>query len=384
MKLFKTLGIIFLALFAFAFASCSTNFCSQQDIENICNQIIYNYDNDDGSVEDVFHTKPTTEQILASKVTTDESATWEKLATAASTEEDRAEQGKTLQYDYAYYIYKNNHSKACLVTEDHIDAATGAVIESKSFGYAFKCGLLEILAYPVSWGFTTIGGWFGGSGYALMAAVFIVTFIIRAAMLAATWRSTKQSQKLQALQPQLNAINAKYANRNDEGAKAAKAQETMALYKKNKVNPISSLIAPFITLPVFIAIYGAVRDTALIAEGYVFNVSLGQTLGSVITSWHVFGFVVFVVMVGSQFVSMKIGQWLGKTKYKNRQQPGQQGGLNQQNFMTYFFLIMIVIIGWMLPLAMSLYWIFSAWFSILQAVLMNKLNERSARSEFAR
>lgn len=383
MKLFKTLGIVFLALIAIAFTSCTTNFCSEQDIENICNQLIYNYDNDDGSIVDIYHTTPTVEQIASSKVTSEEGATWADLATAASTDEDRAAAGKTLQYDYAYYIYKNNHSKACLVTSEHVDAQTGAVIESKTFGYAFKCGLLEILAYPVSWAFTTIGGWLGGTGYALMFAVLIVTFIIRALMLAATWRSTKQSQKLQMLQPQLNAINAKYANRNDEGAKAARAQETMALYKKNKVNPVSSLIAPFITLPIFIATYGAVRDTALIAEGYVFNVSLGQTLGSVIMGWNIFGFVVFVLMVASQFVSMKITQWLNKKNMKGRQ-AGQQGGLNQQNFMTYFFIIMIVIIGWMLPLAMSLYWIFSSWFSILQAVLMNYFTKRNNKLETAR
>lgn len=381
MKLFKTLGILFLALFALAFTSCTTNFCSQQDINNIVDQLVYNYNNDDGSIVDVYHTTPTVEQIKASKVTEDDIEGWDDLAGTASTNEMWEGQGKTLQHDYAYYVYKNNHSKACLVMEEHVDAETGAIIEAKGFGYAFSCGLLEILAYPVSWGFTVISRAFGGSGYAIVAAVFIVTFIIRAAMLAATWKSTKQSQRLQMLQPQLNAINAKYANRTDEAAKAARAQETMALYKKYKVNPISSLIGPFITLPVFIAIYGAVRDTALVREGYIFGVGLGTTLGNIITGWQVIGFVIFVVMVVSQFVSMKIAQWLGKSKMKNYQQAGKQGGLNQQNFMTYFFLIMIVIIGWMLPVAMSIYWIFSSWFSILQAVLMNRISSKPMKLE---
>ncbi|NLB11588.1 YidC/Oxa1 family membrane protein insertase [bacterium] len=384
-KLFKTISILFFALILLTFTACGTNFCSHQDIDHIVTQVIYNYDHDDGSVVDVYHKKPTTEEILKSKVTSDEGATWEALAGTPSANKDWAAEGKTLQYDYAYKIYKDNHPKTCLVTKDHYDKITkptdggeGAYIEPKSFGYAFSCGLLEILAYPVSWGFTTVGSWFGGSGIALIGAVFLVTFIIRTGLLGITWRSTKQTQRLQMIQPQLNAIAAKYANRNDESAKAARARETMDLYKKHKINPISSLIAPFLTFPVFIAVYGAVKDTAMIHEATIFNISLGAHLGDIILKINFFGIAVFLLMIVSQFVSMKISQWLNKARRDKR--PGMQGGLNQQNFMTYFFLIMIVIIGWMLPIAMSLYWIASSWFSILQAIFMQKFARPSKLS----
>ena len=44
--------------------------------------------------------------------------------------------------------------------------------------------------------------------------------------------------------------------------------------------------------------------------------------------------------------------------------------------MTYMMLIMIVFAGWVLPLALSIYWISSSLFSIFQTILFRKLPQK--------
>lgn len=364
MKLLKTLAIMLFAFILVAFTGCTTNFCSDQDKENIVNQIVI--DIETNTKEDIYHTIPTAEQIAAANITVD-----------GITNPEWSDLSNEKKLAYAEDVYKDNHPKACLVMEDHIDTKTGAVIEKKSFGYAFKQGLLEILAFPVAWGFISIGNLLGGSGAALMFAVILVTFIIRAALLGATWKSTKQSQKLQQIQPELNAITAKYANRNDEQSKAARSQEMMKLYKKYKINPISSLISPFLTLPVFIAIYGAVKDAAIIQESYIFGVQLGMNTGDMILKFNWFAILIFIIMAVCQFLSMKLPQWLSRRKMNATQKQQAINAASQQNAMSYIFLIMIVVIGWMLPIAMAIYWIASSLFSIVQAIVTQKSTEKA-------
>lgn len=386
MKLFKTLGVLFFAVMLFALSSCTTSFCSDADIASIKQGLRTQLDNNTGTGA---YAQPDSAALSTAGITLDslseagvvvtgiEELDWDALATLKNA--SGTDVSETYKDAYVDYLYDDVHPKACLVTNDHIDENSGGTIEGKSFSYAFRQGLLEILAFPFSWGIVGIGTLFGGGTYngaTLIIGIFLVTFIIRFVMIAATWKSTKQSQALQMLQPQINAINAKYANKNDAQSKQQKAMETMNLYKKYKINPISSIIGPFITLPVFIAIYCAVKDTTVIHEATIFNISLGAKVGENIMAFNWVAIVIFLLMIISQFLTMKLPQWVAKRNAPYAAKTPQAGqGFNQQSIMTYFFLIMIVVIGWMLPLAMSIYWIASSVFSIFQTFLMRKLTQ---------
>ncbi len=387
MKLFKTLGIIFFAVIMFAISGCTTSFCSDTDVANIKTGLLQKLEN--GTGEGSYAT-PDSKALDTAGITIDslkkdsvvvtgiEELDWETLGTLKYENGDSA--SSTYKTKYVDYLYNKVHPKACLVTSAHTDEASGAELEPKTFGFAFKQGLLEILAYPVSWGLvgiaTITGGANGPTGWSLILGMFLVTFIIRAAMIAATWKSTKQSQALQLLQPQINAISAKYANKNDPQSKNQRSMEIMNLYKKNKVNPITSLISPFLTLPIFIAIYCAVKDTTVIYEGNILGISLGAKLGENVLALNWVAILTFIIMVGFQFVTMKLPQWIAKKKAPYKASQTKQP-MNQQNMMTYFFLIMIVVVAWMLPIAMSIYWIASSAFSVFQTFLIQKLTAMS-------
>ena len=145
------------------------------------------------------------------------------------------------------------------------------------------------------------------------------------------------------------------------------------MYKKYNINPLSSLLGPFITLPIFIAVYSAVKDTTVIFEGDIAGLLLGNQLGNSITSGSWLAILLFIGMAISQFVTMKLPQWLNKKKQSKLKQ--KQKAPSTTNIIMYFFLIMIVVVAWSLPVAMSVYWIASSLFSVFQTFLMKWIDK---------
>ena len=66
----------------------------------------------------------------------------------------------------------------------------------------------------------------------------------------------KSMRKMQALKPQIDAINDKYKNVSlRDPKKADQNQEVMDLYKKNGVNPMGGCLPMLIQIPFFFAFY---------------------------------------------------------------------------------------------------------------------------------
>ena len=87
-------------------------------------------------------------------------------------------------------------------------------------------------------------------------AIILVTFIINLALFPLRLSSLKSARKMQRLQPQIQAINAKYKNiKINDPRKAEQNQEVMALYKSEGVNPVGGCLPMVIQLPFFYAFY---------------------------------------------------------------------------------------------------------------------------------
>ena len=125
-------------------------------------------------------------------------------------------------------------------------------------------------------GMTSIGI---GSNFAWGLAIIALTLLVRLLMHPLTAKQMKSMQKMQKLQPQLKVLQEKYADDKDK-----LNQETMALYKDNKVNPASGCLPLIIQLPIFILLYGVLYDltkTEAFTNVTFFGVNLG---GSVLTT----------------------------------------------------------------------------------------------------
>jgi YidC/Oxa1 family membrane protein insertase len=86
-------------------------------------------------------------------------------------------------------------------------------------------------------------------------SIIALTIVTRAALIPLTYKSLKGMRALQALQPQIKEIQAKYKN-----DKQRMQQEMMRFYQENKVNPFASCIPLLAQLPIFITLFYVLRD----------------------------------------------------------------------------------------------------------------------------
>ncbi len=81
-------------------------------------------------------------------------------------------------------------------------------------------------------------------------AIIALTIVTRAVLIPLTYKQLKGMRALQALQPQIKEIQAKYKN-----DRQRMQQEMMRFYQENKVNPFASCIPLLAQLPIFITLF---------------------------------------------------------------------------------------------------------------------------------
>ena len=82
-----------------------------------------------------------------------------------------------------------------------------------------------------------------------------------------TRKSAMQSENLKLAQPELDKLEKKYKNRQDQESMMQKSQEMLLIYKKYQINPMAGCLYAFIQLPLFLAFYEALNRLPLIFEG---------------------------------------------------------------------------------------------------------------------
>jgi YidC/Oxa1 family membrane protein insertase len=132
-------------------------------------------------------------------------------------------------------------------------------------------------------------------------AIILVTVAINTLLFPLKMTSMKSSKKMQTIQPQIAAINARYKGLSlNDPKKADQNAEIMALYKVNGVNPAGGCLPMLLQLPFFFAFY-KVLNVAIQLRGahwlWVSDLSQMETLAI-----HVLP----VILVVTQFLSQKM------------------------------------------------------------------------------
>jgi YidC/Oxa1 family membrane protein insertase len=91
----------------------------------------------------------------------------------------------------------------------------------------------------ISWGFSIV----------------LLTILMRAILLPLTVKQFHSMQKLQRMQPQMKALQAKYKD-----DKQRQQQEIMKFYKENEINPLGSCLPMVAQIPVFISLFYMLRE----------------------------------------------------------------------------------------------------------------------------
>lgn len=96
-------------------------------------------------------------------------------------------------------------------------------------------------------------------GNDLGLAILIFTIIVRMAMWPLIKKQIHQTRVMQKITPEINAIRKKAKGSKDRATMERVNKETMEVYKKHGISPFSSIGTLIIQLPLFIAIYSAVK-----------------------------------------------------------------------------------------------------------------------------
>ena len=217
-------------------------------------------------------------------------------------------------------------------------------------------------------------------GQDLGIAIILLTIIIKLLLLPLSKQSIKSQKSLQDLQPKIDEIKAKYADKKEEMGKAM-----LELYKKHKVNPFSSCLPLLIQFPFLIAVYHVFRDgfseeslslvySFITRPEYINNISMGFLELSRPN-------LILAVLAGAaQFWQAKMMMTKKpEMKTTSAQDENMMAIMNKQ--MIYFMPILTVFIGATLQGGLSLYWLTTTVLTALQQLYIFKKKDDNEGSK---
>ncbi|MCC7042386.1 MAG: membrane protein insertase YidC [Acidobacteria bacterium] len=118
----------------------------------------------------------------------------------------------------------------------------------RAIDFGFFAPIVVPLLIALKWVHGFVGNW----GW----AIIVLTILINVIIFPLRHRSMVSMKKMQALQPEVKAIQERYAKYKVTDPERQKMnQEMMALYKQKGVNPVAGCIPMLLTMPVLFAFY---------------------------------------------------------------------------------------------------------------------------------
>lgn len=183
-------------------------------------------------------------------------------------------------------------------------------------------------------------------GYGM--GIIIFTIIIRVILLPLMFYQTKSMMKTQELAPKLKAVQKKYSSR-DRDSMLKMQEETRQLYKEAGINPMASMLPLLIQLPIMWALYQAIWRTPELKQGTFLWLQLG----------HPDPYYVMPVLAA---LFTFISSWLSMASMPERN--------GMTTAMTWFMPVMVFIMALGFSSAITLYWVVSNAFQVVQTLLI--------------
>ena len=115
--------------------------------------------------------------------------------------------------------------------------------------------IAKLLGILMDWIYSGISNITGGRVESVVLSIVIITIIIYMCLLPLTIKQQKFSKLSQKMQPEMQAIQAKYKNKKDQASMMAMQEETQLLYQKYGISPMGSCVQMLIQIPMLFALY---------------------------------------------------------------------------------------------------------------------------------
>lgn len=188
--------------------------------------------------------------------------------------------------------------------------------------------------------------------------VIILAFLLKLALHPLTNSSMKASMKMQELQPQINALQAKYKN-----DPQMLQSEMSKLYKDAGASPLSGCLPLLLQMPIFISLYNALRYSLDMRNaGFVFWIKDLSEPDP---------YLVLPILMGVFMVIQSLMMQPKQMDTKNMDEK-QKAAQSSQKMMTWMMPIMMFFIFKNMPSGLVLYWTVFNIFTVIQQYYLRK------------
>lgn len=209
-------------------------------------------------------------------------------------------------------------------------------------------------------------------------AIIVLTLVIKTILFWPALAALKAQKKLQDTQPKIEELRKKYKDNKEELGK-----QLMEFYKTNKVNPLSSCLPLIIQLPVLIALYQAFfrglqvdATTGLLTAdqiGHLYSF-LATMYRTIPIDTNMFGIlnlsanhnIILAILAGAAtfFQAKTLQAKRAAVRTPGSKDEDMSAMINRQ--MLYLMPAMTVVFGYQFPAGVTLYWLVSTLFSLVQ------------------
>jgi YidC/Oxa1 family membrane protein insertase len=240
----------------------------------------------------------------------------------------------------------------------------GATLAIPRFDQAIDWGHLYFFTQPLFSLLMLLKGYVGNIGLAILA----VTVLVKLVFFPLQNKSYESISKMKKVQPQIEEIKKKF-----EKDPTKLQQETMALYQREKINPLMGCLPMLIQIPVFFALYKVLTVTIEMRQapfyGWVHDLSQRDPT----SIWNLFGLIPWdpshLAVIGTYLDGpLHIGLWpliYGFSMWLSQAMNPPQADPTQQRI----FQLMPIIFTFTLSqftVGLIIYWCWSNLLSILQ------------------
>lgn len=233
----------------------------------------------------------------------------------------------------------------------------------KLFDRAIDFGWFYIITKPVFYAMNFFYKYVGNFGISIL----IVTVIIKLLMFTLANKSYRSMKRMKNLQPEINRIKNLYGD-----DKARLNQEIMALYKKEKVNPVAGCLPILVQIPVFFSIYKVLYVTIEMRQAPFYGWIKDLSAPDPTSIFNLFGLLHFslpsFLMIGAWPILMAITMFL---QQRMSPEPADPVQAQVMKFMPLVFLVMFS----SFPAGLLIYWSWNNILSIIQQYYINKLDK---------
>ena len=213
----------------------------------------------------------------------------------------------------------------------------------------------QIFYEPLLWGLVFLSSSLPGQDLGI--AIILLTLIVKLILFPLTHKALKTQRVMKELDSEIKKIQTDNKDNKEE-----QARKLMELYRAHGINPFSGFFGIFIQLPILIALYQIFWKSLSVLPVTVNTVFLGfipLTEASV-------GMAAFAAI--SQFWQAKLA--IVPKQNTDNKQPDMASMMQKQ--MLYVFPVIIFMIAYKLPAAVSLYWTFMNIFAILHEAYVRR------------